>query len=135
LVGSTLGRTSLGTTPIIAGVFTVAAVVLAPSLLLYPLDWLGTGGGVAMVLYLAFPGTVLAYSLFNRGLGRVSPATAATLGLAEPVVAALLGVVVLDEHLSALGWVGAFVVLLGLLVMIRVSRPRSADVLRLTEAH
>ncbi|MBA2698580.1 MAG: EamA family transporter, partial [Nocardioidaceae bacterium] len=44
-------------------------------------------------------------------------------GLVEPLVAAVLGVVVLDERLSLLAWCGAALVLGALLVMVRVSRP------------
>ncbi len=105
----------------LAGVFVVAAGCLLPALFLTSLDWLSTPGGVAMVAYLAVAGTVLAYSLFNRGLRLVPAGTAATLALTEPLVAAALGVTVLGERLSPLGWVGAVIVLAALAVMVRVS--------------
>jgi hypothetical protein len=73
------------------------------------------------VLYLAVATNVMAYSLFNRGLRTVAPGTAATLALTEPLIAAVLGVVVLGERLSALSWLGAAVVLVALFMMIRVA--------------
>ncbi len=106
----------------LAGIFTVAAAVLAPALLLWPLDWSRTPSGLAMVVYMAVAATVVAYSLFNRGLRSVPPGSAATLGLTEPLVAALLGVAVLHEVLSPLSWVGAGVVLVALAVMVRTTR-------------
>ncbi|MDP9416499.1 MAG: EamA family transporter, partial [Actinomycetota bacterium] len=47
--------------------------------------------------------------------------TAATLGLAEPLVATVLGVVVLDERLGVAAVVGALLVLAGLVLVARSS--------------
>lgn len=99
--------------------FTVAAVVLLPWLALSDAGWLATGSGWLMVVYLALVPTVLAYRLFARGLRHVPPSTASTMALAEPVVATLLGVAVLDERLSVAGWVGAALVLTGLALVSR----------------
>jgi drug/metabolite transporter, DME family len=99
--------------------FTVAAVVLLPWLALEDASWLRTGSGWLMVGYLALVPTVLAYRLFARGLRRVPPSTASTMGLAEPVVATALGVALLGERLSVVGWVGAALVLVGLVLVAR----------------
>jgi drug/metabolite transporter, DME family len=120
---STLHRSPVDISVKLAAIFTLAALVLAPSLVLLPLNWAGTPSGLAMVVYLAVATTVLAYNLFNRGLRTLAPGTAATLGLAEPLVATVLGVVVLDERLSPLGWIGAAVVMAALAVMVRATRP------------
>ncbi|MDX6319954.1 MAG: drug/metabolite transporter, family, partial [Nocardioidaceae bacterium] len=105
----------------LTAIFVIAAVCLSPALVLSPPTWLASGSGVAMVLYLAVATNVMAYSLFNRGLRTVAPGTAATLALTEPLIAAVLGVVVLGERLSTLSWLGAAVVLVALFVMIRVA--------------
>lgn len=129
LSSSALKHISVSTTVKLAAIFTVAAGCLSPGLLMSDLGWASTGEGAAMVAYLAIAATVLAYSLFNRGLRTVEPGTAATLGLTEPLVAAVLGVLVLGERLSSLSWGGASVVLLALVVMIRATgrqRPSSA---------
>lgn len=62
----------------------------------------------------------ITFSMFTYGLKQVGSSTAVTVGLMEPITAALLGVTLLGEQLSALGVVGIFVVLAGLVV---VSRP------------
>lgn len=111
----------------LAAIFVVAAVSLSPALFVSELEWVTTAGGFGMVLYLAVAATVLAYNLFNRGLRTVEPRTAATLALVEPLVAALLGVVVLSEQLSPLSWLGAGVVLVALLLMVRVAAPELAQ--------
>lgn len=74
-----------------------------------------TATNVAGYLYLGGIGTVLAYTLWFRGLHRL-PATAVTfLGLLAPVVAATAGWLVLGQRLSA-GQVLGAVVVLGALV-------------------
>ncbi len=112
----------------LAAIFTVAAVALAPALLVFPLDWVRSPSGIAMVGYLAVACTVLAYNLFNRGLHSVAPGAAATLGLAEPLIATLLGVVVIGERLSPVAWGGAAVIVLALALMVRATRPPAAAV-------
>ena len=122
LSSTALASSDVDMTAKLAGIFTVAAAALAPALLVWPLDWSRTSAGLAMVVYMAVAATVVAYSLFNRGLRSVAPGSAATLGLTEPLVAALLGVLVLHERLSPLSWVGAGVVLVALAVMVRTTR-------------
>ena len=64
---------------------------------------------------------LVAYVLFGRGL-RVLPAgPVATLFLAEPLVATILGVVVLGETLAPAAIAGALLVVIGLVAQARVS--------------
>jgi len=127
LSSAALDHSDVDMTAKLAAIFTVAAAVLAPALLLSPLDWSRTASGLAMVVYMAVAATVVAYSLFNRGLRSVAPGSAATLGLTEPLVAALLGVAVLHEQLSPLSWTGAGVVLLALAVMVRTTHRAESE--------
>ncbi|MGN6612446.1 MAG: EamA family transporter [Angustibacter sp.] len=99
--------------------FTVAAVVLLPALAVTDLHWLATPSGLLMAVYLGLVPTALAYRLFAAGLRSVAASVASTIALAEPVVAALLGVLVLGERLSGLGWLGAALVLLALALAAR----------------
>lgn len=78
-----------------------AAVLLAPVLAASSPGWLLTIRGAAVAAYLGIVTTVVAYLLYGRGLRTVPAPVAVTLGLAEPVVAAILGLVVLGEHLTA----------------------------------
>ena len=61
--------------------------------------------------------TAVAYLLYARGLRRVTAAETATIGLAEPLTAALLGVVILHEQLRPAAALGGGLVLAGLLVL------------------
>jgi len=59
----------------------------------------------------------LSYWLFARGLLTVPVATAVTLSLAEPMTAALLGVVVVGEKLPGPAWGGLLLIICGLLIL------------------
>jgi drug/metabolite transporter, DME family len=99
-----------------------AAVLLAPVLATSSPGWLLSARGIAVTGYLGVITTVLAYLLYGRGLRTVPAPTAVTLGLAEPVVAAILGLVVLGERLTASAVAG--LVLVGLaLAALAAGRP------------
>jgi len=67
---------------------------------------------------------VLAYALFFGGLRTTSAEVAAVLTLLEPLVATLLAVVLLGETLTALGWLGA-VLLLAAVGVLLARRPET----------
>ncbi len=76
-----------------------------------------------MALWLGLATIAVAYTLFTWGLERLTAATAATLTLAEPLTAAILGIVVLGERLSALAIIGLVVLGAGLALLAWGSRP------------
>jgi len=77
-----------------------AAILLAPVLAATSPGWLLSARGIAVTGYLGGVTTAAAYLLYGRGLRTVPAPVAVTLGLAEPVVAAILGLVVLGERLT-----------------------------------
>lgn len=113
---------------VMAGFFGLGALLLTPLLLRADLEWLWTGRGALMVLWLGVVATGMAYVLFQHALAGLPPGTVATLSLAEPVTATLLGLLLLREEVSALTVAGIGVVVLGLAVSAsgpwrKVSRP------------
>lgn len=108
---------------VMARAFTLGAVGLLPVLVATGGGGLGSPGGLALVLFLGVIPTALAYVLFARGLQRLSTGETATLTLAEPLTATLLGIAVLGEAPSAQTAAGAALVLGGLLVL-AVGGPR-----------
>jgi DME family drug/metabolite transporter len=102
---------------VMAGAFGLGGLLLAPVLAATGAGWLLQPGGAALALFLGVIPTAVAYVLFARGLKRLTAAETATLTLAEPLTAALLGVVVLAERLSPAAALGAALVLAGLLVL------------------
>jgi DME family drug/metabolite transporter len=98
-------------------VFGVAAVCMAPLLLLVDLDWTATARGLLIALHLGLVTIALAYSYFARGLKTIPAPTAVTLTLAEPLTAGTLGIVVLNEPLTPWVGLGMTMVLAGLLLL------------------
>lgn len=70
-------------------------------------SWPNAGVGLYMALVPMFAG----YVLFGFGLARIPVSTATTLSLLEPAVAAALAVLIVGEHLPALGWTGVALVI------------------------
>jgi drug/metabolite transporter, DME family len=102
-----------------------AAVLLAPVLAASSPGWLATARGLTVALYLGLI-TVVGYLLVGRGLRTVPAPVAVTLGLAEPLVAALLGVLVLGERLTATATAGLILVGLALAVLAVPARSAGA---------
>ncbi|WP_214103436.1 EamA family transporter [Acrocarpospora catenulata] len=94
-----------------------AALIMLPVLLFTGPGWLAEPAGLLTALYLGAATTALAYVLYGRGLRTTPVATAATLALAEPAVAALLGVAVLGERLAGASWAGLALLAVSLLVV------------------
>lgn len=93
------------------------ALVLAPILFFANLSWVLEPRGLLVALELGLVATALAYVLYIRALITVPTATAVTLGLAEPLTAAVLGVVVLGERLTLPALAGIGLLLAGLLIL------------------
>src|SRR5690606_3822433 len=68
--------------------FAGAGVLAVPVLVAGGAAWLAEPYGLATALYLGCATTALAYFLYGRGLRTTPVASAATLALAEPAVAA-----------------------------------------------
>ncbi|MFC7066537.1 EamA family transporter [Brucella rhizosphaerae] len=71
----------------------------------------------------------LGYLCFGIGLARISASMATTITLIEPVVAALLAVVIVGERLAPMGWIGVALII-SCLVVITLPFKRSSSVNR-----
>jgi DME family drug/metabolite transporter len=112
---------------VMAAAFGLGAIVLLPALFVSGAGWLAQPDGIALALFLGLVPTALAYVLFARGLRRLSASETATLTLAEPLTAGLLGAVVLAEQLTPASAAGAALVLAGLLALaLRLPAPAVA---------
>lgn len=127
VVGVRLAREGIAPSVVLAGSFSIGAVLLLPAALTSA--WWWSWSGVAAVLWLGLVTTTLAYLLFGVGLRSLQPGHIATLNLLEPVVATILGVLVLGEQLGMTGWSGTVLVLvaLGLLGIADRRSARSAE--------
>lgn len=112
--------------------FGLAAVLLLPVLAVTGSEIANTDG-ILLALYLGAIPTALAYVLFARGLKHLGAGETATLTLAEPLTAALLGVLILDERPGGIAILGAALVLAGLAALAAPRRGTRAP-LTATEA-
>lgn len=112
VVGVRLSRGGLAPSAVLAASFSIGAVLLLPAAVTS--DWWLSPAGVVEVLWLGLAATTAAYLLFGVGLRVLQPGHIATLNLFEPVVATILGVVVLGEVLGMAGWAGTVLVLVAL---------------------
>lgn len=80
------------------------------------------------ILFLAVATTILPFVLFVWGLARIRATDAAIVSTLEPLAAALIAFVWLDQSLSGWQLCGAALVLVGI-AMVQVERPPPADVL------
>lgn len=103
---------------VMAVVFCLGSLFLVPAFFSADLSWLWQPRGAAVVLHLGLVTVALAYSLFAKGLLSVPVATAATLTLAEPLTAGMLGVLVLGERLSAQAGFGIGLIFAGLALLV-----------------
>lgn len=72
-----------------------------------------TVGGWIYLLALALGGVVIANFLFFAGVRRIEAAPTAVAATIEPVVGALLALLLFSQHLTALGWIGLTMVVGG----------------------
>ncbi len=103
----------------IAVVFCLSAVFLAPLLWTADLSWLKEPRGLLVASHLGLVATAAAYTLFSRALTSLPVATAVTLSLAEPLTAALLGLLLLGERLTAQTFTGMALLFAGLVILSR----------------
>ncbi|MEU5549873.1 EamA family transporter [Micromonospora sp. NPDC047793] len=119
-IGAAAGTTALGG-------FTVGMLCLLPLALIEGI--LPTAGDVGRVLgllaYLGAVPTALAYALFFAGLVSIRATTASVIALVEPVTAAVIAVLFLDERLTPAATVGS-AVLLGAVVALTLGERRAA---------
>lgn len=105
---------------------TAGGLALLPvALLLEGLPPALTPGNIAGYAWLSLVGTGLAYTLWFRGIDRLPVSALTFLGLLSPLVATLLGWIVLDQGLSTVQSAGV----LAVLVAIALPQLRSAPAL------
>ncbi|WP_330349006.1 EamA family transporter [Streptomyces sp. NBC_00582] len=117
LIGGRLITRGHSSDAVMGVLFGAAGLLVLPLLGSMDLRWIATPRGAAVTVYLALFTVYLAYRLFGHGLRRTSASAATSLTLAEPAVAAVLGVTVLAERLPATSWAGLAVLTLSLTLL------------------
>ncbi|HEY9524605.1 MAG TPA: DMT family transporter, partial [Thermopolyspora sp.] len=132
LVGERLIGQGHSSRAVMGTMFGGGGLVVLPVLLTCGVSWLGTVRGAAVALHLAVFTTFVAYVLFGRGLRRTSASTATALTLAEPAVAAVLGVTIVGERLPMVSWCGLAALAVGLIGLVWPANPHRGSVDRIS---
>jgi drug/metabolite transporter, DME family len=98
--------------------FLLCGTALLPLLYFEPTAWLFSVQGVLIVLHLGLVTAALGYCLTLAGLQQTPAAIASTLGLAEPLCAALLGFFCLGEVATGYSILGMLFLFISALVLI-----------------
>lgn len=112
---------------VVAMTFSLSALLLTPFYFIFDVSWLRDAGNVGIIFYLGLATTSVAYVLYGWGLRKIPASSALTLSLAEPTTAALLGVIVVGEVLSATSWVGIGLLLGSIAILTLGSKSLSAQ--------
>ena len=96
--------------------YSLSAVLLLPLVVGDSFTWITTGAGLLTAIYLGAISMALANTLQVVGLKRLSPGPTATLLLADPLTATILGIWILDEAITPLGVFGLTIVAVGLVL-------------------
>ncbi|EPN1695606.1 DMT family transporter [Cronobacter malonaticus] len=108
-----LSRAAMGVT------FGAGGLLLMPVLLMTGAPLLTAWNNAAVGIYMALVPMFLGYVCYGYGLARIPASMATTITLLEPVIAALLAVVLVGERLPPSGWagVGLIVACLGIITV------------------
>jgi probable blue pigment (indigoidine) exporter len=112
--GEPEGMTAIGVT---GWIFLLAGLTLLPvTLLIEGLPDYLTARNIGGLIYLVLISGILAYALWFWGLQRLSASAVTFLTLLNPVTAALLGWIVLDQRLNAWQLLGAAIILISVVL-------------------
>lgn len=100
--------------------FLGGAIILSPILFISDISPIFSFKGLIVVMHLGVFATAVSYFLFARGLKLIKVSETATLSLAEPLTATLLGITLLGESPEFFGLLGMFFIFIGLLVLVRI---------------
>jgi drug/metabolite transporter, DME family len=101
--------------------FGLGGLLLMPVLIATGGPFLASWTNAAVGIYMAAVPMFLGYLSFGFGLARVEASMATVITLLEPVVAAVLAVLIVGERLPNLGWIGV-VLVVGCLVIITMPK-------------
>ncbi len=96
-----------------------------------------SSSGIGALLYLIFIGSILAYSAFNYMLKALPAAKAGTYAYINPVVAVILGALILNEAITLQNIIAAVIILGGVILVqtskvkpVKAAKPKTVDLER-----
>lgn len=108
--------------------FGLGGLLLMPVLIVAGGPFLASWNNAVVGIYMAIVPMFLGYVCFGIGLARIPASMATTITLIEPVVAAILAIIIVGERLPLMGWFGVVLVISCLVVItIPLKKPLRQD--------
>ena len=115
---------------------TVGGIILLPIALLFEGTFTDLSStNLLGFAYLGIVGTGLAYTLWFKGIDKLSASAVSYLGLMSPVVATLIGFIFLNQTLTSIQLVGVAIVLLSVLAGQQAKRSRRRSLILAKARH
>lgn len=102
---------------VMGATFGIGGLLLMPVLIATGAPLLASWNNAAVGIYMAVVPMFLGYLSFGFGLARIPASTATTITLIEPVVAAILAILIVGERLTMTGWTGVALIVSCLVVI------------------
>lgn len=101
----------------------LVSLLLLPVIAVSPVEWMFTGRGLLVSVGLGVFTAGIAFTCFNYGLRYTSETTASTLALSEPLLAACMGVFVLNEPVTWQSGVGIVLLIASVGILVFEKKP------------
>ena len=105
-------------------IFGCGALILLPTAYFTGSNLFDETVNLYVVSYMMLIPMFLGYLLFGYALKTIPASTATTLTLFEPLIAALLAVLLVGEQLAPIGWIGMVLIFICLAVLSKTSQPQ-----------
>ncbi|MCT6867715.1 MAG: EamA family transporter [Gilliamella apicola] len=97
--------------------FGCGGLLLIPVMLITGSAFVTSWNNMAVGFYMALIPMFLGYLCYGFGLSKISASMATTITLLEPVIAAILAMLIVGECLSLIGWIGMLLIFICLIMV------------------
>lgn len=97
--------------------FGCGGLLLIPVMLITGSAFVNSWNNMAVGFYMALIPMFLGYLCYGFGLSKISASMATTITLLEPVIAAILAMLIVGECLSLIGWIGMLLIFICLIMV------------------
>ena len=97
--------------------FGCGGLLLIPVMLITGSAFVNSWNNMAVGFYMALIPMFLGYRCYGFGLSKISASMATTITLLEPVIAAILAMLIVGECLSLIGWIGMLLIFICLIMV------------------
>ena len=97
--------------------FGCGGLLLIPVMLITGSAFFTSSTNIAVGFYMALIPMFLGYFCYGFGLSKISASMATTITLLEPVIAAILAMLIVGEYLSIIGWIGMLLIFICLIMV------------------